>query len=74
MSLYKGRKKLTPEEAKTQWDNAEMCIQNEQEMLLCYDNNILKENKSIIDNMIIQTFQEDKSVEYYLKQILYGNI
>lgn len=74
MSLYKGRKKLTPKEAKIQWDSARMCIQNEQEMLLWYDNNMLEENKSIIDNMTIQMCQEDRGVEYYLKKIQYGNI
>lgn len=73
MSSYKDRKKLTTKEAKTQLDNAEICIQNEQEMFLWY-NNILKENKNIIDNMIIQMFQEERGVEYYLKKIIYGNI
>lgn len=71
MALFKGRKKYTPEEAKTQWDNAKMQLQNEQEFLLWVQANPFNDNMSLADIMIYKQFEKEGGIEEHLKKMQY---
>lgn len=73
MALFKGRKKHTPEEAKTQYDNAKMQLQNEQEFLLWVQANLFNANMSLADIMIYKQLEKEGGVEEHLKTMEYLN-
>lgn len=73
MVLFKGRKKYTHNEAKMQWDNARMQLQNEQEFLLWIQANPYNTNMSLADIMIYKLLEKEGGIEEHLKKIEYLN-